>query len=113
MMLKPCLLAAPLLLLAPVAGAGPVQICPGTYAASWGNVTLSSGGTMLLAGTPGSTRLTLSVPDCDTAVLEGDGQRMVLTRQGPDHFQGRLDGGGAQRVFDVHFTTPAQAVALM
>lgn len=113
MMLKPCLLAAPLLLLAPALAAGPVQICPGTYAASWGNVTLSAGGTMLLAGTPGTTRLRLSVPDCDTAVLEGDGQRMVLHRQGPDHFQGQLDGGGAQRVFDVHFTSPAQAVALM
>lgn len=110
---KSRLLALPFTLLAAASQAAPLPICPGVYEASWGNVTLSADGTATLAGTPGTTRLTLSVQDCDTATLEGDGQRMALVRRGADYFQGEINGGGAHRVFDIHFTTPAQAIALM
>ncbi|GGB55822.1 hypothetical protein GCM10011316_29880 [Roseibium aquae] len=100
-------------LLAGAARAEPVLPCPGTYDARWGNVTLAADGTMVLAGTPGSSRITLSLNSCDSADISGDGQSLTLTRQGPDHFRGELAGGGANRQFDFQFLGPGQASSIM
>lgn len=99
--------------LAATAQANPVQVCPGTYEGRWGQVTLDAQGLTTLAGTPGTSVVTLTALDCDRLMMHAEGQSMTLTRKGPDHFQGRLDGGGAARDFDFHFATPAHAIGVM
>lgn len=105
-----------LLLMALLTGAARAESvlpCPGTYEARWGNVTLAADGTMVLAGTPGSSRITLSLSGCNSASISGDGQNLTLTRHGPDHFRGELAGGGANRRFDFQFLSPGQASGIM
>lgn len=81
--------------------------CQGRYEAISGDVTMSSGGTVIVDPRNRSEGTVDFIYDgCDRIRMEGQGARMDIVRSATSGWTGTLTGGGATRIYKFNALTP-------